>query len=461
MTHSLTKSAAVQNPSLNLFDVPSTDYSFEASRYVPINPFTTGIHPIDFQIDPQDDFVNLAKSYFEVELKLKLDNNGNIANDTLVTICNNFIHSLFKQINVRLNGTLISPQTDNYHHKAFIDTVIHNDRDDGETILRTEGWFNGLTCRDASATGLTANQLNTAHDEFKALSADEQNWIKSIKPFNGGAKVVFRFKPYLEVFQLSKLLVPGVQMQIQMYLNSREIWSQKHGGGRHIKNITADDLKITLFLNQVKVLSSVYRGLLNQFQKSSSKKAVYPTTRSEIRTFNHPNDSVYFEANNIFHNQRPNRVIVALLDQTAFNGSETKYAFGYKTFNLTSIKQLVQGEEYPYRVLELDHQSSSQDLRGYHQFLQATECLTKRKGNMVRAEDWGRNKGCTLFVFNNAPSESLSSSVLNPPQTGEVKIVIRFGANPGVNLTVLVYGEFENLLEIDGNRTVLYDYYRS
>ena len=461
MTQALTKWAAVQNPGLNLFDVPPTDYSLAESRYVPINPFTTGIHPIDFQIDPQDDFINLAKSYFEVELQLKLDNAGNIANDTLVTICNNFIHSLFKQINVRLNGTLISPQTDNYHHKAFIDTVIHNDRDDGETILKTGGWFNGLTCRDASGTALTANQLNPAHDDFKALSQDEQNWVKSIKPFNGGAKEVLRFKPYLEVFQLSKLLVPGVQIQIQMYLNSREIWSQKHGGGRHIRDITADDLKITLFLNQNKVLPSVYRGLLNQFQKSSSKKAVYPTTRSEIRTFNHPNDSVYFEANNIFHNQRPNRVIVALLDQTAFNGSETKYAFGYKTFNITSIKQLVQGEEYPYRVLELDHQSSSQDLRGYHQFLQATECLTKRKGNMVRAEGWGRNKGCTLFVFNNAPSESLSSSVLNPPQTGEVKIVIRFGANPGVNLTVLVYGEFENLLEIDGNRTVLYDYYRS
>ena len=151
MTQALTKSAAVQNPGLNLFDVPPTDYSLAESRYVPINPFTTGIHPIDFQIDPQDDFINLAKSYFEVELQLKLDNAGNIANDTLVTICNNFIHSLFKQINVRLNGTLISPQKNNYHHKAFIDTVIHNDRD--------EGWFNGLTCRDASGTALTANQL--------------------------------------------------------------------------------------------------------------------------------------------------------------------------------------------------------------------------------------------------------------------------------------------------------------
>ena len=255
--------------------------------------------------------------------------------------------------------------------------------------------------------------------------------------------------------------MPGVQLQIQMYLNSREIWSQKHGGARHIKDITAEDLKITLLLNQNKVLPSVYRSLLNQFQKGTTKKAVYPTTRSEIRTFNHPNDSVYFEANNIFNNQLPNRVIVALLDQTAFNGSETKYAYGYKTFNITSIKQLIKGEEYPYRILELDHTDSSKDLRGYHQFLQDTECLRKRKGNMFQAKDWGRDKGCTLFVFNNTPNESLSSSVLNPPQTGEVKIVIRFGSNPGVNLTVVVYGEFENLLEIDGNRTVLYDVYRS
>ena len=184
----MTKSVAVQSPRLNLFDIPSTDYTLVESRYVPINPFTTGIHPIDFQIDPQDDFIDMSKSYFEGELQLKLDNAGNIANDTLVTICNNFIHSLFKQINVRLNGTLISSQTDTYHHKAYIDAVIHNDRDDGETILKPEGWFNGLTCRDASGTALTANQLNVGHDDKVVLSEDEQNWIKSIKPWNGGKK---------------------------------------------------------------------------------------------------------------------------------------------------------------------------------------------------------------------------------------------------------------------------------
>ena len=161
-------------------------------------------------------------------------------------------------------------------------------------------------------------------------------------------------KPYLEVFHQSKLLIPGVQPQIQMYLNSSELWSQKHGGGRHIRTPTPDDISVTLFLNQKKVEPSVYRGLMNQLS-GPSKKVTSPTVRSEIRSYNHAQDQWVFEAHNIFHNQLPNRVTVALLDQTVFNGSLTKYPFCYSMFNLSSIKQLVRGEEYPYTVLELNH----------------------------------------------------------------------------------------------------------
>ena len=85
---------------------------------------------------------------------------------------------------------------------------------------------------------------------------------------------------------------------------------------------------------------------------------------------------------------------------------------------------------------------------------------------MVRTEDWGRENNCTLFVFDNT-ANGLSSThgphVLNPDRrvlAGETSIVIRFGQNPGVNLTVLIYGEFENLLEINRNKMVIYDMYR-
>lgn len=96
-------------------------------------------------------------------------------------------------------------------------TVLNHDRDDGETMLKPEGWFNGLNTRDQTANALDANALNPTHDNFKALLEDEQEWVKSRVKFLGGNKIVLKFKPYLEVFHLSKLLVPGVQIQIQMY----------------------------------------------------------------------------------------------------------------------------------------------------------------------------------------------------------------------------------------------------
>ena len=98
-------------------------------------------------------------------------------------------------------------------------------------------------------------------------------------------------------------------------------------------------------------------------------------------------------------------------------------------------------------------------LAKHHRFLEATSCLRKSKGNMVRKEDWGQGKHCTLFVFENAANGHLHSAVLNPKLSGELRIRLHFGADPGENLTAIVYAEFENILEIDRNKALLYDVY--
>ena len=81
----------------------------------------------------------------------------------MIRPANNLVHTLFKQINVRLNGTLIGPQTDTYHLKVFIEAVLNHDRDDGKTILTPEGWYNSLDVPDdAGADEYTANMLDNA-----------------------------------------------------------------------------------------------------------------------------------------------------------------------------------------------------------------------------------------------------------------------------------------------------------
>ena len=74
--------------------------------------------------------------------------------------------------------------------------------------------------------------------------------------------------------------------------------------------------------------------------------------------------------------------------------------------------------------------------------------------------DWGHRKNCTLYMFDNVANGCADSQTLNPKQTGDLQLVLEFGAAPNVNITVLVYGEFENLLEIDKNEVVLYNIYQ-
>ena len=89
----------------------------------------------------------------------------------------------------------------------------------------------------------------------------------------------------------------------------------------------------------------------------------------------------------------------------------------------------MEGETYPYEPLQLVRDNSSKDPRGYRQFLQATECLCKSQGIMVRAEDWGNGKDCTLFVFEtDAANGCLNSPLLNPKLSGELRLVSRHGS---------------------------------
>ena len=350
---------------------------------------------------------------------------------------------------MRLNGTLISPQTDTYHYKAFVEALMNHDRDIGEMWMVCEGWYNSLDMPDdGDVDEYTANKLNPAHADYAALS-DEQKKLDTRLQFLGGKNVTLRFRPYLEVFHLSKLLVPGIQIQINMYFNNPNVWTIRWHGGNTLR-LQEADVKVKLILAQVKMATSIHREIANDMK--SVRVTTYPTVRGEIRTYSHPNDNRHFECSNPFCNQLPNRVVVLLMEQTAFNGDVTMNLFTFGKFNVSTIKQLGNGEEYPYETLELQHDDDSKDLSGYYRFLQASGAFCRGRGNMVLR--------CTVFAFDNTANGCLDSAVLNPKRTGELRLVFDIGADLGVNLTVLVYGEFENLLEIDANKVVTYDVYQ-
>ena len=95
----------------------------ESYWMVPYSQAMMGIVPISFTIPGLDEFVDLGRSYLEVELKLNsAATNGFIAdaNSTkYVYVPYNLGDGIFKQINLRLGGVLMSEQSDTYMNKPF------------------------------------------------------------------------------------------------------------------------------------------------------------------------------------------------------------------------------------------------------------------------------------------------------------------------------------------------------
>ncbi|KAM7430563.1 hypothetical protein ABFA07_018752 [Porites harrisoni] len=160
---------------------------------------------------------------------------------------------------------------------------------------------------------------------------------------------------------------------------------------------------------------------------------------------------------NLFLGRVPQRMIVGILDSTAFNGAKEKYPFSFQSKGVTSIRQFIEGEEYPYVTLEFAGNNTLKDWEGYRRFLDAAGAVAKHREFMVKPGDWGHNKNCTLYMWNNVPSGNADGPKLNPKQTGNVRLEIKFRAALNANITIMVWGEFESVIYIDHLGAVTYD----
>jgi len=452
------RSEGTMNPALRIFKVPPTDISINAYRMVTIQPTTTGINPMEFIIPGLDDFVDLGRSYFTMELRLKKSDAGNlVANEKLWPV-NNLAHSIIKQIDLQLNGTLTSPQSDTYHYKAYLETLLNFDREDGKRVLGPQGRFNQVDFPPQ----WTANNTNytTPHQNWRDLTANHKAalaaMVAEVDKYVGGVTKSLVFTPHLEVFHTGKLLVPGVEIKMKFHFNNPNLFLNGVGlAGRLMEG----DVKLRFHLCQLRLNEAVYTSLSAK-RHTEGQTATYPTVRSKIRTFSMQGNLVCLDIPNLFQNRVPDRLIVGLVDSIAFNGDVTRDPFCFQKFGLSAIRQIVKGEEYPYETLQLVHNNATRGNLGYFRFLQASGAWCKKKGNMVELGDWGEDKNCTLFMFDNVANGCADSQTLNPKQTGDLQLSLEFGAAPATNITVLVYGEFETLLEIDRNGAVLYNIYQ-
>ncbi|HSN23963.1 MAG TPA: hypothetical protein VLS45_07320, partial [Methylomicrobium sp.] len=112
---------------LDLFAVPPTQTSIESGMYVEYHPISSLAYgaPIEFDVSSSgDDYMDLTNSLLHVRAKITKADGSNLDAAETVGPVNNFLHSLFSQVDVTLNGTLITSSMNTYAYRAYLETLL-------------------------------------------------------------------------------------------------------------------------------------------------------------------------------------------------------------------------------------------------------------------------------------------------------------------------------------------------
>lgn len=343
-------------------DIPVNDPVTEI-RYTDIAPVNTGLSPIEIVLPSTDAWFNLRESYFTIDVKLSKGGNGTaLAYGDNFFPSPDFIHSCIKQMVILWNGTMVDSTENNYAPRAFIGHCLNYNSEDGETLLKPEGWTNKIDLPDQLTTAkINYAQAFTAGTSTLAeifdwwnLTYAQQDAVKEAvrlkMKFLDNKVVRFIFKPYSHMFDMPHFLPPFQELRFKFKLNDQAYFNNSHATVNTITldSFTDETFKMRFHPAQVTIKPSIARNV--RWRRNKGNPYIFPVHTSKIRTFSLANRVTDFDKDQLFGNRVPTRLLVGIVDSRNFNGTIDRPPFTFLKAGMESIRLFIDAEEYPFKV---------------------------------------------------------------------------------------------------------------
>lgn len=415
---------------LDIFATPPTQTSIESGAtlcYRPISSLSDA-SPIEFVITSSgDEYIDLAHTTLQVIAKVRID--GDVAANAQADVApvNNWLHSIFEHVDVCLNQKCITSPSNNYGYRAYLETLLNYGSDAKSSHLSTHLWHKD------TANNMGPVTANTGYSKRKTLTAGE----KTIEMYGN---------LHCDIFNQDKFMINGVDMTIKFIKSKKEF---------HLMGVTTAHLELieaNLFVRKVKINPSI---LIAHNRALGVTTAKYPITRVEIKTFTIAADIQSKSIDHLFLGQLPKRCIIGMVDGTAFNGSLATNPFNFKHFNYNYLSLYLDSTQIPSRPLTPDF-ANNKFTREYHTLFSGSGVHFADTGNTISLEEYPN--GYCLTAFDLTPDLSCNEPHWNIIKSGTLRAEIRFAEPLANTITLIVFAEFDNIIEVDKNRNVIIDY---
>ena len=204
----------------------------------------------------------------------------------------------------------------------------------------------------------------------------------------------------------------------------------------------------SLFVRKVRVHPSIQLGHINALERTTAK---YPIRRVQTKVFSIPSGNLAANQENLFLGQQPKRIVLGLVENTAFSGNKNKNPFNFKHFDLDFLALYADGTQIPGKPLKPDFEEGLY-MRSYTSMFTGTGLMSTDRGNGISHED-----GFTLFAFDLTPDLD-DNGHFQVVKHGNLRLEMHFKNALTTTVNTIIYAEFDNVIEVDKARNVIFDY---
>ncbi|XP_062604306.1 uncharacterized protein F54H12.2-like [Saccostrea cucullata] len=458
---------------LELFQVPPTNIALEESKWEEYYPISSTLDsdtaPIEFEIKGQgDQYLDLSQTYLQMVCQFTQNDGSALAGDPAkIAPVNNILHSMFTEIDVSLNGKIVTSGTDTYPYKAYLEKLLSYQPRTLNTQMKacslwekdTAGHMDEVGLEALTVSGAAASRtFNKNNDDSVTISkpilteypADSKNegFRKRNQAIAGSKKITLLDRLHLDLFQQDRFLPNGVDVRLR-FNRARPAFYMMTGQANTGK---VKILSMVLWVRKVKPAPT----LMNQInQNLNTHRAKYPLRRVEVKTFTIPTGTQSKITDHLFQGQMPKRLILGFVENAAFNGDKTKNPFHFQNFGIKKLDVSINGETMSTRCFEPNFNDDLY-LRSYLSLYQALGKLGEDWAPDITLEEY--KSGYTLWGWDFTKDQEAQSDKFHLIETGNLRVEVQFTGNTATTLNCVVYAEFDNVLDINKQREVAIDY---
>ena len=457
---------------VDLFSIPPTQLSLEKGRWIEYRPLSSvqnNDSAITFVVAGTDEYLDLSKTILVVEGKVVPGTGGDLSTgQASVAPVNNFLHSLFRQVDVYFNGKQVTPAMGTYAYRSYLETLLNYDVSAKESQLSSAMYYKDTAGEMDEAGGLPQTKevkIKLKNDTEEAAfittsGTGNQGFAKRHTIIENSKKFTLSGPIFTDVFMSDRLLINMLDLKVVLNRSYNEFCLMDKNSGTKV-NPRVELTDVVLKIRKVKVDQAI-RDSTEILLKQTP--AIYPVRRVVCKALSIAPGLPNVRLDNIFSGLVPTSFVFGLVDSNAYTGEYGKNPFNFKHYDISTITLSVNGEEIPFKQLRLKfpNPSDTESKKKTVDFIQAYNTLFSGTGKMfsnmgldITRDDYPQ--GFTLFAFDLTPDMCNTADYFNTVQRGTLSVDLTFEKDTPEAISMVCYSDFENIIRIDSERNVIYD----